>query len=106
VTTEKLYAVEMTQREASGYLHAVERATVHWYSGKAKNRYLQQRHVHSYNAIKKLMAELRRVVYADLGSPLNKDGTAFDLDLARENEVEARSLDAEPRDANPSVEID
>ena len=45
----------------------------------------------------KLMAELRRVVYADLGLPLNKDGTAFDLELARQNEEEAQALDGDRR---------
>jgi hypothetical protein len=102
MTTEKLYAVEMTQREAGQFLYAIERVTQVWLSGKARDRHLKQRNVHSYNAIQKLMAELRRIVYCDLGSP-EEPGTVFDRDLARQNEEEAQLLDGI---FDPSREVD
>jgi hypothetical protein len=62
-----------------------------WCGGTKNDRHLLQKHLHSYNAVKELIKKLNDA--AREIQPTQTPGVEFDLDMARQNEDEAKKLD-------------
>jgi hypothetical protein len=92
MTDPEIHYLPLTKAEADAYVYAIERVTRIWYSTKKSDRHLRAKNVHAYNAIQKLIGQLKQIAYQGWG-PTQKPGPAFDLALMRDNEAEARQLD-------------
>src|SRR5690242_1303921 len=94
MTDPEIHYLPLTRAEADAYVYAIERVTQVWYAGNRKDRHLTPKSVHAYNAIRKLISQLKGIAYSGFEPPA-ETGPAFDLELMRDNERESRTLDGD-----------
>jgi hypothetical protein len=96
MTEPEVHYLPLTRAEADAYVYGIERVTQVWYAGNRKDRHLTPKSVHAYNAIRKLISQLKEIAYSGFEPP-SENGMAFDLELMRDNERESRTLDGDRR---------
>ena len=83
--------LEISYLDAEKYAEGLTHLCSVWYSAKKHDKHLLQKHLHSYNAIKDLIAKLNMIIheYVPDSAPVQ---TPFDVALAREVEAENKAL--------------
>jgi hypothetical protein len=83
--------IEITRIEAQSYAEALVHLTAIWYAGKKHDKRLLAKHLGQYNSLRGLIGKLNNAIRENEDAP-QASGVEFDVDLARENEVEAQKL--------------
>jgi hypothetical protein len=83
--------LEISYLDAERYAEGLTHLCSVWYSAKKHDKHLLQKHLHSYNAIKGLIAKLNKIIreYVSDSDPVQ---SSFDPELAREVEAENKAL--------------
>jgi hypothetical protein len=83
--------IELTPLEAQKYAEGLVHLTSTWYRGAAHNKFLLQKHINEYNALRELIGKLNDAVRS-IQPPADEVSVPFDINLAKENDQEAEAL--------------